>query len=126
MLSRGPFAFGGVLNILYIMFDQLRFDYLSCAGHPHLRPMLFDFATDPDELTDLGTSPAHGDIRELIHGRLGQWARRLAQRVTMSDQDILSGGNASNRRGILLGVYEATEVDSDLTIHYRGPIPKSE
>ena len=23
-------------NILYIMFDQLRFDYLSCAGHPHM------------------------------------------------------------------------------------------
>ncbi|MEP2715018.1 sulfatase-like hydrolase/transferase [Pseudophaeobacter sp.] len=25
------------MNILYIMFDQLRFDYLSCAGHPHLQ-----------------------------------------------------------------------------------------
>ena len=24
------------MNILFIMFDQLRFDYLSCAGHPHL------------------------------------------------------------------------------------------
>ncbi len=24
------------MNILYIMFDQLRFDYLSCAGHPFL------------------------------------------------------------------------------------------
>lgn len=23
-------------NILFIMFDQMRFDYLSCAGHPHL------------------------------------------------------------------------------------------
>ena len=23
-------------NILFIMCDQLRFDYLSCAGHPHL------------------------------------------------------------------------------------------
>ncbi len=25
-----------IRNILFIMFDQLRFDYLSCAGHPHL------------------------------------------------------------------------------------------
>ncbi len=25
------------MNILYIMFDQLRFDYLSCAGHPTLK-----------------------------------------------------------------------------------------
>ena len=24
-------------NILFIMFDQLRYDYLSCAGHPHLQ-----------------------------------------------------------------------------------------
>lgn len=24
------------MNILYIMFDQLRFDYLSCAGHPFI------------------------------------------------------------------------------------------
>ena len=24
-------------NILFIMFDQLRWDYLGCAGHPHLR-----------------------------------------------------------------------------------------
>jgi len=24
-------------NIMFIMFDQLRYDYLSCAGHPHLR-----------------------------------------------------------------------------------------
>ncbi|MEM9059010.1 MAG: sulfatase-like hydrolase/transferase [Pseudomonadota bacterium] len=24
-------------NILFIMYDQLRYDYLSCAGHPHLK-----------------------------------------------------------------------------------------
>lgn len=29
-------------NILFIMFDQLRFDYLSCAGHPHLKTPNFD------------------------------------------------------------------------------------
>ena len=27
---------GDIKNILFIMFDQLRFDYLSCAGHPTL------------------------------------------------------------------------------------------
>ena len=30
------------LNILYIMYDQLRFDYLSCTGHPHLKTPNFD------------------------------------------------------------------------------------
>ena len=30
------------LNILFVMYDQLRFDYLGCAGHPHLRTPNFD------------------------------------------------------------------------------------
>jgi arylsulfatase A-like enzyme len=30
------------LNILFVMYDQLRFDYLSCAGHPHLETPNFD------------------------------------------------------------------------------------
>ena len=32
-----------VRNILFIMFDQLRFDYLSCAGHPHLHTPHIDW-----------------------------------------------------------------------------------
>lgn len=27
----------GVRNILFIMYDQLRHDYLGCAGHPHIK-----------------------------------------------------------------------------------------
>ena len=30
------------MTILFIMYDQLRFDYLSCAGHPHLETPHFD------------------------------------------------------------------------------------
>ncbi len=30
------------MNILFVMYDQLRFDYLSCAGHPHLNTPNFD------------------------------------------------------------------------------------
>ncbi|MGB1177137.1 MAG: sulfatase-like hydrolase/transferase, partial [Candidatus Puniceispirillaceae bacterium] len=30
-------------NILFIMFDQLRFDYLSCAGHPYLETPHIDW-----------------------------------------------------------------------------------
>ena len=29
-------------NILFIMYDQLRFDYLSCAGHRTLNTTNFD------------------------------------------------------------------------------------
>ena len=31
-----------VRNVLFIMCDQLRFDYLSCAGHPHLETPAID------------------------------------------------------------------------------------
>ena len=34
---RGTTLNRGVKNILFIMCDQLRFDYLSCAGHPALK-----------------------------------------------------------------------------------------
>ena len=30
-------------NILFVMYDQLRWDYLSCAGHPHLQTPHFDW-----------------------------------------------------------------------------------
>lgn len=30
------------MNILFIMYDQLRFDYLGCAGHPYLETPHFD------------------------------------------------------------------------------------
>ena len=30
------------MNILFVMYDQLRFDYLSCAGHPTLHTPHFD------------------------------------------------------------------------------------
>jgi len=30
------------VNILFVMYDQLRFDYLGCAGHPHLKTPNFD------------------------------------------------------------------------------------
>ena len=31
-----------IKNILFVMYDQLRHDYLSCAGHPTLRTPNFD------------------------------------------------------------------------------------
>ena len=30
------------MNVLFIMYDQLRFDYLGCSGHPHLSTPNFD------------------------------------------------------------------------------------
>ena len=42
---------GDAKNILFIMCDQLRFDYLSCYGHPHLK------TTNMDRLAARGVRP---------------------------------------------------------------------
>ncbi|MBD3788673.1 MAG: sulfatase-like hydrolase/transferase, partial [Sphingomonadales bacterium] len=31
-----------IRNILFVMYDQLRYDYLGCAGHPTLKTPQFD------------------------------------------------------------------------------------
>ena len=33
-------------NILFIMCDQLRWDYLSCYGHPHLQTPNIDWLAE--------------------------------------------------------------------------------
>jgi len=49
-------------NILYIMFDQLRYDYLSCTGHPHLKtPHL-------DKLASKGVRFSHCYVQSPICG----------------------------------------------------------
>ncbi|MGB1255778.1 MAG: sulfatase-like hydrolase/transferase [Thiolinea sp.] len=52
-------------NILFIMFDQLRFDYLSCYGHPHLHtPHMDKLATRGVRFTNAYVqSPVCGSSR---------------------------------------------------------------
>ncbi|MCP5037272.1 MAG: sulfatase-like hydrolase/transferase [Rhodobacteraceae bacterium] len=92
-------------------------------GEGGFRPMLFDLENDPEEFCDLGTSPEHRDIIAMMYKRLGKWGRRMSQRVTRSDADIAAMKGGSGRKGILLGVHEADEVEADLTVKYRGKTP---
>ncbi len=87
-------------------------------------PMLFDLENDPDEFLDLGQSNEHREIIELMYGRLARWGRRLSQRTTMSEAEILAKRTGSSRNGIMIGVYTADEVSPDATIKYHGKAPK--
>jgi arylsulfatase A-like enzyme len=87
------------------------------------RPMLFDLQNDPDEFIDLGDSPDHAEVIALMYDRLGRWGRRMSQRVTRSDEDIAAMRGKSRRKGVLLGVFEAGDVDAELTAKYRGKVP---
>jgi hypothetical protein len=75
---------------------------------------------DPDELIDVGDDPKHTDIIELMYARLGQWARRMNQRTTRSDDDLDAMRGRSRRRGILVGLFDGSEVPRELTVKLRG------
>jgi len=102
---------------LFMVADK-RWKFMHAEGG--FRPMLFDMENDPDEFEDLGNSAAHQDVIERMYERLGTWARRMSQRTTRSEDDIKVMRGASRRKGVLLGLYDGSEVDSELLQNYRG------
>jgi arylsulfatase A-like enzyme len=104
---------------LFMVFDG-RFKLIHAEGG--FRPMLFDLKTDPDEFDDLAKGDSHEAEIERLYRCLAQWGRRMSQRVTRSDADIIAGRGKSARRGILMFLYDGSEVPEELTEKYRGPV----
>lgn len=87
-----------------------------------LRPMLFDLENDPQELIDLARDSDHQEVIAMMYERLGRWARRMSQRVTKSENDLKNMRGKSRRRGVLLGLYDGSEVDEELLVKYIGNV----
>jgi len=87
------------------------------------RPMLFDLQEDPDEFNDLAKGTTHQLEIDRLYEYLAQWGRRLAQRVTKSEDDIKAMRGRSLRRGILPFLMDGSEVPDELTSNYRGAAP---
>ena len=103
---------------LFMVADK-RWKFIHSEGPGH-RPILFDMENDPEEFHDLGNDPAYAEISELMYDRLGKWARRMSQRTTRSDDDLAAMKGRSIRRGILLGLYDGSEISEELTGKIRG------
>lgn len=103
---------------LFMVFDG-RYKMMHAEGG--FRPMLFDLQTDPDEFFDLAKGESHRPEIDRLYGMLAQWGRRLAQRVTRSEDDIKAMRGASGRKGILPFLYDGSEVDAELIQKYVGP-----
>ncbi|WP_394199574.1 alkaline phosphatase family protein [Litoreibacter albidus] len=82
------------------------------------RPMLFDLKNDPNELNDLGADPAYDAIIDKMYDRLLAWALRPSQRTTRSEAQLIAMRGGSRRKGIVLGIYDETEVDEELIAKY--------
>lgn len=82
--------------------------------------MLFDLRDDPQEFNDLGASPEHQAICDLMAERLSQWARRPSQRTTRSEQQLASMREGSFGTGIIIGVASEDDVPDVIRDEYSG------
>lgn len=73
--------------------------------YENFRPQLFDLVEDPDELVDLGESPAHDAVRAELHERLFAWMRARRLRTTLSDDEVANRTGSGKKRGYFIGVW---------------------
>jgi hypothetical protein len=69
---------------------------------------------------DLGADPAHPDDRARMEAALTPWGLRLSLRTTLSEQQVRAMSGVSQRRGILIGVWDESDIPDDLWQGYRG------
>jgi arylsulfatase A-like enzyme len=101
---------------LFMVYDG-RWKYVHAVNFP---PMLFDLASDPDEFRDLGRDPVHAGERDRLGALLAEWGLRLSQRTTLSDGQIKAKRGQSLRRGILIGVWQESDIPEELWSEYLG------
>jgi len=106
---------------LFMVFDG-RFKMMHAEGG--FRPMLFDLQNDPEEFHDLAKGGEHQAEIDRLYDCLAEWGRRLAQRVTRSDDDIKSMRGTSARKGVLPFLHDGSEVPAEFTEKYRGVAPR--
>ncbi len=87
---------------------------------PGFRPMLYDLETDPNEFRDLGADPAFEGERQRLMAVLNVWGLRLSQRTTRSEQQMKAARGKSQRKGILIGVWDEADVAPELWSKYLG------
>ena len=119
-------VFGSVFRLvrdarLFMVFDG-RFKMMHAEGG--FRPMLFDLQNDPEEFHDLAKGGEHQAEIDRLYDCLAEWGRRLAQRVTRSDDDIKSMRGTSARKGVLPFLHDGSEVPAEFTEKYRGVAPR--
>lgn len=100
-----------------LMVADERWKYIHAVG---FRPMLYDLLEDPNEFRDLGADPAYKAERARLAGALAQWGLRPSQRTTRSEDQIKASRGKSQRRGILIGVWDESDVPDELWAEYRG------
>lgn len=108
----------GLREAVMFMIANKKWKLIHCEGG--FRPLLFDLENDPDELVDLGSGNAHGDVIEQMYEKLFAWTRRASQRTTRSHQQLMDMRTKGRGKGIVIGVYDENDMPLELTVKYRG------
>lgn len=82
------------------MLRDERWKYVAYRG---FRPQLFDLENDPDELNDLGLSPAHEEIRRWMQDRLLDRLTSRRNRVAVTDEAVIERTDGARRAGVIIG-----------------------
>ncbi len=99
-----------------IMAFDGRWKLIHAEGFP---PMLFDLASDPQELQDLGRRGLHQAEIERLVAAIAKWARLPASRITMSDAAVTSDDEKFTHYdpnldpGILIGYWDEAELEAE-------------
>lgn len=84
-----------------VMLRDERWKYIH---YDQFRPQLFDLKNDPEELIDLGETPAHEHIRSQWQQRLFYWQRQRKRRIGMAFEHIHAmGPERDEQAGIVIG-----------------------
>ena len=99
------------------MVADKRWKYVDALG---FRPMLYDLESDPHEFRDLGADPACEPVRQRFAAALARWGLRLSQRTTLSEAQMRARRGRAQRLGILIGVWDESDVPQELWANYQG------
>lgn len=102
---------------LFMIADK-RWKFMHAEGG--LPPLLFDRQDDPEEFIDRGRDPAFKPIIESCYDKLFTWTKRCAQRTTLSDEELIKRRGKSRRKGIVLGLVDASDAEDDILVAYQG------
>lgn len=101
-----------------IMVRDKRWKYVHCEG---FRPMLFDLATDPDELKDLGGDPAYETERARLSDAIFTWARQHHSRITVTPERVNKMAAGGEPSGIIIGVWDEAHYEEEYGKPFKQP-----
>ncbi len=93
---------------LFMVFDG-RWKYIHASG---FRPMLYDLAEDPDELTDRGDDPCCAEVVARLRSALFEWALHPKGHITTSRERIAAYADQQLqvKSGVLIGIWDEAEL----------------